>query len=542
MNSLCRLAQRALFLSLCLLPGITTAVAQAAQISMAWTDNSSTEGGFKIERRTGTSGAFAPLATLATNTTSYTDSAGLAAATTYCYRIYAFTASEISTYSNEICGTTAAASAGLTVTKTGQGTVSSSPAGISCGADCSESYTSGTVVALTATPAAGSTFTGWSGDADCADGSVTMTAAKTCTASFTANSVPPPPGGETQPPPSPQPQALFQEQDTTTKGDWQDLYGSEGFILLNHQGSGQDVKSLPTHLSSYSHTGTNYVWSNPTTDPRALANLTGKRVAAAAYSATSVTLTLPAKDLSSHLLALYFVDWDGTQRAQTVTVYDAATNAILDQRPLSGFNGGVYYTYEVRGSVRVQVSRTAGANAVLSGVFWDGIQPQALFQEQDTTTKGDWQDLYGSEGFILLNHQGSGQDVKSLPAHLSSYSHTGTNYVWSNPTTDPRALANLTGKRVAAAAYSATSVTLTLPAKDLSSHLLALYFVDWDGAQRAQTVTVYDATTNAILDQRPLSGFNGGVYYTYEVRGSVRVQVSRTTGANAVLSGVFWGD
>jgi hypothetical protein len=46
---------------------------------------------------------------------------------------------------------------------TGTGTVTSSPAGISCGADCSQRYNSGTSVTLTATPAAGSAFTRWVG-------------------------------------------------------------------------------------------------------------------------------------------------------------------------------------------------------------------------------------------------------------------------------------------------------------------------------------------------------------------------------------------
>ncbi|MGH8009230.1 MAG: InlB B-repeat-containing protein, partial [Candidatus Binatia bacterium] len=81
----------------------------------------------------------------------------------------------------------------LTVTKvgTGDGTVISSPAGINCGADCSASYNSDTVVALTATPVSGSTFAGWAGDADCTDGSVTLTADKICTATFTVQ----PPAG-----------------------------------------------------------------------------------------------------------------------------------------------------------------------------------------------------------------------------------------------------------------------------------------------------------------------------------------------------------
>jgi hypothetical protein len=51
----------------------------------------------------------------------------------------------------------------LTVSTSGSGTVSSSPAGIDCGTDCVESYLSGTSVTLTATPAAGASFAGWSG-------------------------------------------------------------------------------------------------------------------------------------------------------------------------------------------------------------------------------------------------------------------------------------------------------------------------------------------------------------------------------------------
>jgi hypothetical protein len=75
----------------------------------------------------------------------------------------------------------------LSVTKsgTGSGTVTSSPAGINCGSDCSQSYSANTQVALSATAASGSAFAGWSGTSDCSDGVVAMNAVKSCTATFT---------------------------------------------------------------------------------------------------------------------------------------------------------------------------------------------------------------------------------------------------------------------------------------------------------------------------------------------------------------------
>jgi plastocyanin len=71
---------------------------------------------------------------------------------------------------------TAPGTFGLTISRsgTGSGTVTSTPAGISCGSTCNASYTDGTSVTLTANPATGSTFSGWSG-ACSGTGSCTVT-------------------------------------------------------------------------------------------------------------------------------------------------------------------------------------------------------------------------------------------------------------------------------------------------------------------------------------------------------------------------------
>lgn len=80
----------------------------AAQMTLKWSDNSSNEAGFKIERATGSSGSFAVVATTDANVTSYVD-ATLADGTLYRYRLRAFNAAGHSSYSNVASATTPSA-------------------------------------------------------------------------------------------------------------------------------------------------------------------------------------------------------------------------------------------------------------------------------------------------------------------------------------------------------------------------------------------------------------------------------------------------
>jgi hypothetical protein len=76
----------------------------------------------------------------------------------------------------------------LSVSVSGNGTVSSSPSGINCGSVCTMNYSGGTPVLLTATPADGATFNGWGG-ACTGNGSclVTMNSLESVTAIFSAS-------------------------------------------------------------------------------------------------------------------------------------------------------------------------------------------------------------------------------------------------------------------------------------------------------------------------------------------------------------------
>ena len=92
---------------------------------------------------------------------------------------------EVTMTSNKTCTATFSRPV-LTVTKTGTGNGVSlrCPWGSAVASICSAAFDLGSTVELLATPAADSAFDGWSGNADCIDGLVTMTGDKTCTASF----------------------------------------------------------------------------------------------------------------------------------------------------------------------------------------------------------------------------------------------------------------------------------------------------------------------------------------------------------------------
>jgi subtilisin family serine protease len=77
----------------------------SSQINLSWTDNSSNETGFKIERKTDSGGTYTEIATTGADVTSYNDT-GLSASTTYSYRVRAYNVISDSPYSNEVIVTT----------------------------------------------------------------------------------------------------------------------------------------------------------------------------------------------------------------------------------------------------------------------------------------------------------------------------------------------------------------------------------------------------------------------------------------------------
>jgi len=101
--------------------GLTATAVSSSQINLAWTDNSTNETGFEIDRATTSGGPYTQIATTGANVTSYSDT-GLSPSTTYYYRVRATNGAGDSGNSNEASATTfappspPAAPSGLTAT------------------------------------------------------------------------------------------------------------------------------------------------------------------------------------------------------------------------------------------------------------------------------------------------------------------------------------------------------------------------------------------------------------------------------------------
>jgi hypothetical protein len=336
-------------------------------------------------------------------------------------------------------------------------------------------------------------------------------------------------GGE-GPPPATTGQKLSQ-------GGWVGGVGSAGYDLAGWDGSVGDLSYIPGASVSLVR-GTRFRWAANTTDGRALSEpdqLT--RNAAAYYDANQVQVKLSFSAAYSGTLHLYAVDWDSTARRETITVN--GQTAVLS----SAFNEGAWVSFPISvaagGTATITVDRTAGPNAVLSGIFL-GNEGSPPAMTASTTPQGSWVGTYGSVGYDLAGWEGTVGDLSSLPAGVSPSLAQGSRYVWAASTTDVRALQAPSGlTRKAATYFNATEIQVKLSFSAAYSGTVHLYAVDWDSTARREAITVNGQT--AVLS----SSFHEGAWVSFPISvaagGTVTITVDRMAGVNAVLSGIFLG-
>jgi hypothetical protein len=159
----------------------------------------------------------------------------------------------------------------------------------------------------------------------------------------------------------------------------------------------------------------------------------------------------------------------------------------------------------------------------------------AAFVMLDSHTQGNWVGTYGSQGYDLVN------DAASLPAYATVTTSGATAYTWNSDTNAVQALTNPSDSLgLAAAWYSDTTFTVDVNLTDGQTHDLTLYAVDFASQNLNEQIQIVNATTGAVLDTKTLWSFTGGVYLQWAVSGNILIEVTKISGLDAVLSGLFF--
>jgi thermitase len=197
--------------------------------------------------------------------------------------------------------------------------------------------------------------------------------------------------------------------------------------------------------------------------------------------------------------------------------------------PYTPYSGGI-----ATGAGRINVYRAL--QAVTASPPPTNPTTSATFVKTDTSTRGSWKGVYGTDGYQVIG------DTTSLPAYAALGTSGQSAYTWASSTSDPSALqkASSTTDRIAACHYG-TTYSYDLNLTDGLSHQTAFYFLDWDGANgRSERIDIYDAVTNALLDSQSVASFSGGKYFVWNFKGHVKIKVTSTGAANGVVSGIFF--
>jgi len=170
------------------------------------------------------------------------------------------------------------------------------------------------------------------------------------------------------PPPLDPVSVTYVRMDSTTKGAWPGRYGSQGQVFAS-----ETPRALP--FVTVKPIGTSFwLWAGKTADPRGLqqAGTTAPddRFATTWYGLEPFELDVRFSDAAVHQVALYAMDWDERDRAQTIEVLDSQGTVLHTVKTGAELKTGVYYVWRVSGHARFRVTRTASVNGVVSALLF----------------------------------------------------------------------------------------------------------------------------------------------------------------------------
>ncbi len=166
--------------------------------------------------------------------------------------------------------------------------------------------------------------------------------------------------------------------------------------------------------------GSRHVWAASSSDMRALESPDQTARSAATYfDSKRIFVQLKFSAAFAGNLHLYAVDWDLQGRREMIAVDDGSgpQSASLNSDFSQGEWVGVGVHVAAGGTLTITVTRTAGPNAVLSGIFLDKTDSPAgeiSSPQLSSLPQGNWVGTYGGSGYDLAAWSGSG-DLASIP-------------------------------------------------------------------------------------------------------------------------------
>ncbi len=156
--------------------------------------------------------------------------------------------------------------------------------------------------------------------------------------------------------------------DFTTKGDWINKYGSEGYDIVRYKQATAYGTVMPKDHNTLDP------WA-VTPDYRALQTPDALSRFFACYFKTGEFYLDINLDNNPHRVSIYCVDADRVNRVQEITVLDPSGSPLTATYTLTSFGEGQYLTWDITGHVLIKFkymdSNYDNYNAVVSGIFFD---------------------------------------------------------------------------------------------------------------------------------------------------------------------------
>lgn len=187
--------------------------------------------------------------------------------------------------------------------------------------------------------------------------------------------------------------ATYVGTDTTTKGSWVGIYGSDGYYFSDGGGytasPGSYTSSPPSYVSSWSLNNYNSYDYNLSSDVRSPQRPgSGTKSSPIWYNSPYYWINFTIA--STKRISVYMCDFDGAgSRQGKINVRDYNTTTSYDEQTFGSFTGGKWLRWDVVGDVQLLVTCIGGDLVTGCCVMFDPVSSPAVAQ------------YYGSAGIVV---------------------------------------------------------------------------------------------------------------------------------------------